>query len=209
MHPNSGRLVPFLESFELVREGRRTAEEFLADADNECHVAATLMCELACCLIAAGEDDEGGSLLVGAGMMESVQLGLVRVGTTDRQRELYLTAMREELAVLLSFVASHEGSWGATDHEAFQRLLGCKGVAFEAALATRTAILAGRHPHLADRLQALWQMKEEIARRILEGPGHEGIEAHRASLWATRSTSTGWSTISAKASDDRGEGTWG
>ena len=52
----------------------------------------------------------------------------------------------------------------------------------EALAAQRDSILGGRYPQLQPLLQELIQLRAQMARKTLDGPGPEGVDAHREML---------------------------
>jgi tetratricopeptide (TPR) repeat protein len=108
--------------------------------------------------------------------------------TSDGQRLGYLEKARKRLFAFLSLARTHLPQDAAAVAEAYDLVLTRKALAAEAAAARRDAVLGGRYPHLKETLRALSALRQQIAARVLAGPGPEGRSAHRRLLeeWQER-----------------------
>jgi tetratricopeptide (TPR) repeat protein len=115
-------------------------------------------------------------------------IGRVFAVSSDAQRLGYLEKVRRRLFTVLSLVRTHLAADPAAVAEAYDLVLTRKALAAEAAAVRRDAVLGGRYPHLADRLRELSALRQQIAARVLAGPGEEGAKAHRRLLagWQER-----------------------
>jgi CHAT domain-containing protein/tetratricopeptide (TPR) repeat protein len=108
--------------------------------------------------------------------------------TSDGQRLGYLEKVRRRLFTVLSLVRTHLSEEPAAVAEAYDLVLTRKGLTAEAAAARRDAVLGGRYPHLEGKLRELSALRQQIAARVLAGPGALGAGAHRLILegWQER-----------------------
>ncbi len=111
-------------------------------------------------------------------------IGRVFAVSSDAQRLGYLEKVRRRLCTVLSLVRTHLAADPAAVAEAYDLVLTRKALAAEAAAARRDAVLGGRYPHLADKLREVSALRQQIAARVLAGPGEEGTRAHRRLLTA-------------------------
>ena len=139
-------------------------------------------------LATRGRRAEAITLMLEALAVESRVTGAVFSFTSDRQRMSHLARVRASLDVFLSLVSLEPTGVRHLVEEAYDVVLGRKGLAAEALSVQREAALGGRHPQLAERLNELGQLKASIGRSVLAGPGPEGKEQHRELLseWTTK-----------------------
>jgi tetratricopeptide (TPR) repeat protein len=138
--------------------------------------------------VAAGRPADALARLREVTTVERRAIGRTFAVTSDGQRLGYLEKVRQHLFTVLSLVRTHLPEDPAAVAEAFDLVLSRKGLAAEAAAARRDAVLGGRYPHLEGKLRTLSMLHQQIAARVLAGPGSEGGKAHRRVLeeWQER-----------------------
>ena len=90
---------------------------------------------------------------------------------SERQRMVYLQTFKENLDLFLSFIseASLDLSFSARQ-AGVDVVLKRKALAAEALAVQREALLGGRYPNLAPKLEALLALRQQIAQKLLTGP---------------------------------------
>jgi CHAT domain-containing protein/tetratricopeptide (TPR) repeat protein len=108
--------------------------------------------------------------------------------SSDQQRLVTLEQPRADSDVLLSLVCQFLSSLPGAVAAAAQLVLRRKALAAEAAAIERAALLGGKYPHLATRLEKLKTLRRQITQAAAAGPGPEGPAAHQHRLadWEAR-----------------------
>jgi CHAT domain-containing protein/Tfp pilus assembly protein PilF len=108
--------------------------------------------------------------------------------SSDRQRLATLEQIRGEFDAFLSLVSQSLTSSPDAVASAADLVVRRKALAAGALATQRDAVLGGKYPHLAARLEELTTFRRQIAQAVLAGPGLEGPEAHRQRLaeWEAR-----------------------
>jgi CHAT domain-containing protein/tetratricopeptide (TPR) repeat protein len=141
-------------------------------------LGATTERNLAAVCAAGGREGEAFDLLREAGWVDRDLIRQLLGFGSDRQRLSYLESIQSHLHMFLSLVRR----WFARDEArvaaALDLVLQWKCLAADAAAMRRDAVLGGRYPELEPELRRLGLLRAQIARKILDGPGPEGLEAH-------------------------------
>jgi hypothetical protein len=104
--------------------------------------------------------------LMGQGQgIEERLIGQVFSIGSETQRLAYVEGLRGNLYAYLSLVRQHFSQDPTAVAGALERVLRRKAIGAEALAAQRDAVLGGRHPHLAPRLEALTALRRQIAAR--------------------------------------------
>jgi TPR repeat protein/CHAT domain-containing protein len=98
---------------------------------------------------------------------------------SERQRTDFLRLVRDHTWLLLSLVLSRPGLPAA---DAFDLILRRKALLAEGLAAQRDGLVLGRRPDLALQVQRWRQLRARIARKTLDGPAGDGLEAHQRRL---------------------------
>lgn len=101
---------------------------------------------------------------------------------SEKQRLRYLSILRGETDSFLSLVARLTPSSPAAAAAGLDLVLKRKAIVAEAMAAERDAILGGRYPELESKLRELKILRFQIARKMMAGPGPDGIDEHRKTL---------------------------
>ena len=102
--------------------------------------------------------------------------------SSEHQRMSYLTTLAGTMETFLSLVLQHRSQTPAAVYQAFDRVLRRKAIGAEALAAQRDAVLGGHYPSLRSTLNELTALRRQIARKMLAGPGPEGVDLHRRYL---------------------------
>jgi CHAT domain-containing protein/tetratricopeptide (TPR) repeat protein len=116
--------------------------------------------------------------LVGSNRMISQVLSI----SSERQAAGFLTQVWREHHAYLSLVKQHFATVPETVRATLDVVLRRKCLQAEAIAARRDAVLGGHYPHLREPLRQLTELRQQVARKVLAGPGLEGMEAHRELL---------------------------
>jgi CHAT domain-containing protein/tetratricopeptide (TPR) repeat protein len=144
-------------------------------------VAASLYNLAALYAATARPGDALARLQQAAGLEERV-LGQVFAMSSERQRMAYLQTIRENLDAIVSFVFQYADSLPGVRQAGLELILRRKALGAEALAVQREAILGGKYPALQPLLQEWLALRQQIARKRLEGPGPEGAQAHQQTL---------------------------
>lgn len=114
--------------------------------------------------------------------VEQRMIGTVFAFGTESQRMLFLKTLQNDFFTLLSLVLGYHSHSPATVGSTLDLVLQRKAISAEALAVQRDVILGGRYPQLKPDLEQLSSLRMQIARRILAGPGAEGVQAHQLLL---------------------------
>jgi tetratricopeptide (TPR) repeat protein len=193
-HPDAAVCLSNLASLAQDRGDMRTAErlyrqalDIRREALGESHpdYALTLM-SLASVLVSAGRADEALQLMAEAMGIEQAFIAQVFALSSETQRITFLQRLWGKVDVFLSLVNDHLAGNAAVVAMALDVVLRRKALAEEASREGHYALLSGRYPEVADKLGQLWQLRAQIARKTLDGPGPEGAAEHEEHLAAWR-----------------------
>lgn len=101
---------------------------------------------------------------------------------SESQRLRYLSILRGEMDSFLSLVSQHMPKSPAAAMAGLDLVLKRKSIVAEAMAAERDAILGGRYPDLEPKLREMKILRFQIAKKMMSGPGPEGVDAHRKTL---------------------------
>jgi len=132
--------------------------------------------------VATGNVSKAFSLIEQAANIHGRLVGRVFAIGSEKQRIAYLTTLRDTFDTFLSLVLEHLAHSVAARQAALELVLRRKGVGVEASSTQFEAVLSGRYPHLQPKLGELVVLSTKINRKILDGPGSEGSDAHRLLL---------------------------
>jgi tetratricopeptide (TPR) repeat protein len=121
-------------------------------------------------------------LMQDAAKIQSQILGQIFSISSDNQRLTYLQQTRGEFYAFLSLVAKYLPNAPDAVQASFDLVLRRKALGAEAAAIQRTAILSGRYPHLADQLNDLRQLDNQIASLAWNVPPPEQLTAYQTQL---------------------------
>jgi hypothetical protein len=94
----------------------------------------------------------------------------------------FVTTILGDLHLFLSLVSKNRGEPAEALRAAADLVLRRKAIAAEALAAQRDAVRGGRYPALQAQLRRLADLRMQIARKTLAGPGPEGWQTHRQQL---------------------------
>jgi tetratricopeptide (TPR) repeat protein len=97
---------------------------------------------------------------------------------SESQRMDYLASLRRDLHIFLSLITYYVDSPPRACQLGMELVLRRKGLGAEALAAQRDAVLGGLYPTLTASVGKLINLRMQIARRALSGPGEEGLEEH-------------------------------
>jgi CHAT domain-containing protein len=143
---------------------------------------ATSLDNLAALYAATGRAREAMLLTEKATAIDDRMIGQVLAIGSERQRDAFLNKVVSKLHVFLSLVLQHLSDSRNAIQAVFELVLRRKAVAAEAVAAQRDALLGGRYPALEPRLRDLADLRTQLARKTLAGPGPEGLESHLRAL---------------------------
>ena len=131
---------------------------------------------------ATGNVPKAFSLIERAADIHGQLVGRVFAIGSEKQRTAYLTTLRDTFDTFLSLVLEHLAHSVTARQAALELVLRRKGVGVEASSTQFEAVLSGCYPHLQPKFRELVVLSTKINRKILDGPGSEGSDAHRRHL---------------------------
>jgi len=137
---------------------------------------------LAALYIASNRVEEGLELMKNASGIDDLMIGQIFSISSEEERLDYLSAIRFHLDVFFSFVFRDFSRSPQVIGDAFTLLQKRKAIALEAFAVQRDAILIGKYTHLSGKLDTLKNVRNQIARKTLDGSGIEGYAAHQRYL---------------------------
>jgi CHAT domain-containing protein/tetratricopeptide (TPR) repeat protein len=126
---------------------------------------------LALVVARTGRPLEAMELMQEANEIDSRVMAQVFATGSESQRMQYLAELRRNFHIFLSLVVHQLSDQPAAVREAFDLTLQRKAIGAEALAAQRDAILSGRYPQLALKLEELRDLRARIARKTLSGFG--------------------------------------
>ncbi|BAZ21218.1 tetratricopeptide TPR_2 repeat protein [Kalymmatonema gypsitolerans NIES-4073] len=102
---------------------------------------------------------------------------------SESRRMAYLRKLQTELEAFLSLVCQYLCHSPDAVQAALNLVLRRKGIGAEALAAQRDAVLGGRYPELAPKLEKLTALRMQIAQKTLAGPPNlQGLQEHKQIL---------------------------
>jgi CHAT domain-containing protein/tetratricopeptide (TPR) repeat protein len=166
----------------------RQALESTRTALGENHPSYALsLNNLAVLYVATDRASEALALMEKAAAIDDRMIGQVLGISSDRQRIAYLETVVCNLHMFLSLVQQHLVGSPSAVRAALDLVLRRKAIAAEAMAAQRDVVLGGKYPALEPRLRELADLRMQIARETLAGPGPESLESRlrRLGEWNT------------------------
>lgn len=143
---------------------------------------STCLQNIATAYVAMHRQSEGLAMMKQSMSVDDRMISNVFSFATDKDRLAFLSTLDSGFNAYLSLVYQYFPDNSEEVQYALDVVLRRKGIAAEALAAQRDAILGGKYPKLASKLEELSQLRMQIARKVLEGPGPEGLEAHERFL---------------------------
>jgi len=189
-HPNTarslGNLGGLLRAMGDLAEARPYYERALAIHEKALGPnhpdTATSLNNLGALLVAAGRVQEAFPRMRQAAAIDDRMLGQVFTIGSDRQRTAFLRTIQGNMEMFLSLVWRHLPGDPSVVRAALDLVLRRKAVLAEALAAQRDAVLGGKYPRLKPQLNEWVTLRRQIARKILAGPGPEGLALHQRQL---------------------------
>jgi CHAT domain-containing protein len=161
----------------------RQALEVTRAALGEAHPDfTTSLNNLAGLYVTMGFPSEALPLMEQAASVEDRLIGQVFSIGSDRQRLAFLATVHGHRDQFLSLTWRHLASSPQVVTAALNLLLRRKAVAADSLAAQHQALLGDKYPALRDCFQQWADLRGQIARATLAGPGPEGLAAHRERL---------------------------
>ncbi len=101
---------------------------------------------------------------------------------SEKQRSAFLKRTQGNIYRFLSLVSGHLAHSSDAVSAGIDIVLRRKAISAEALAAQRDAVLGGKYPDLADSLHRMADLRRQMARKTLAGPGREGLQAHQQQL---------------------------
>ncbi len=135
-----------------------------------------------------GRQTEAMSLMQQAATINAQIIGQVFSIASEIQRLNYLATLEGNLHGFLSLVRQYLSGDSSAIESAFDLVLRRKAITTEVAAIQRDAMLSGMYPLLETKLQELNELRMQLARKTLAGPGLEGLSTHQQLLneWGTQ-----------------------
>jgi CHAT domain-containing protein/tetratricopeptide (TPR) repeat protein len=143
---------------------------------------ATCLNNLALLYVTLDRSSEALPLMEQAAVVEDRMIGQIFSVGSDRQRMAFLAIAHGNRERFLSLAWRHHTSCPGAVGAALNLLLRRKAVGAESLAAQHQALLGDKYPTLRDRFREWTDLRGQIARATLAGPGPEGLAAHRERL---------------------------
>jgi hypothetical protein len=115
------------------------------------------------------------------GSIDDAAMGNVfRIGS-EQQRELFALNTKQKLDIICSLLRELQDDPSIVTR-VFDLVLRRKAITAEALTVQRESVLGNKYPELKPNLQELSAVRMQLARKTLDGPGPEGIQAHKSML---------------------------
>jgi CHAT domain-containing protein/tetratricopeptide (TPR) repeat protein len=137
---------------------------------------------LALLYVSLDRSSEALPLMEQAAAVEDRMIGQISSIGSDRQRMAFLADAHGNREVFHSLAWRHLASSPAAVTAALSLLLRRKAVAAESLAAQHQALLGDKYPDLRDRFREWADLRMQITRKTLAGPGPEGPGAHQERL---------------------------
>ncbi|MFT3775669.1 MAG: CHAT domain-containing protein [Minicystis sp.] len=195
-HPEVIMDLQGLATFEAVGGDYAAAEAHFQEAltraartlgeDHPLHV--TVLHGLAALHVCAGRDADARATLDRLLPLEDRLIERVFAVGSEQRRGAYLATIGDTLHVLLTLVRRTIASSPEAARTALDYVLRRKAIETDALSVQRDLVLGGRYPALAAELAEIAALRAQIARKALDGPGPEGLEAQRKTIgeWRER-----------------------
>lgn len=125
---------------------------------------------------------EAMNLLKETVTIQNLMIGQVFAIGSEQQRRNFIKALQTFLDTFLSVLLRHFSFSPEDIAEALDFVLVRKALGDEAIKAQRGAILSGKYPLLEDKLKELDVLRMQIAKKEMNGPGNEVIDAYNQTL---------------------------
>lgn len=180
-----GEIGDAVKAEELCRQALKIRRAALGEEHPD--VGLSLYNLAAVCAM-TGRNVQALSLMRRAGRIDDLVIGQVFSIGSENQRSAILQKVRGNLDSYLSLVAQSFANAANVIREAMDVVLRRKAIAAEALAVQRDTVLRGKYPDLQSPLKELSMLRSQIARKILDGPGPEGIDTHEQQLaeWTNR-----------------------
>jgi CHAT domain-containing protein/tetratricopeptide (TPR) repeat protein len=142
---------------------------------------ARLLDNLAIFCAVAGRRDEALSLWEESDSLAASPVSKILAASSERQRLALVGQHHRKYWAFLS-VVGQLGYPADYAERAYNVVLRRKMLVAEIGARHRDEVLGGRHPELRPKLRALALLRQNIARKMLTGPGPEGADSHQAIL---------------------------
>jgi CHAT domain-containing protein/tetratricopeptide (TPR) repeat protein len=154
--------------------------------DDHLETAVTLA-NLAGVCARLGEPEAALELKLQGVAIEDRAIGHLFAAGSDRQRAAFSRTTHGSRDSLLSLVWRYFAQAPDRIGTALDLVLRRKGIVAEAQAVQRDAVLSGAHPHMRERLREWSDLRLQLARRTLAGPGAEDAQTYRQQLIAWNS----------------------
>jgi tetratricopeptide (TPR) repeat protein len=131
---------------------------------------------------ALGQRSDAHEALERAAAIQDYALEQVFSVSSEAQRLSFLATLQEHLAVYLTLASAPPGGNFSLVYGAWRLVLRRKAIVAESMGSQREAALSSGDPHVAELFRAWDNLRGQIARHILDGPGRLGPAAHREGL---------------------------
>jgi CHAT domain-containing protein/tetratricopeptide (TPR) repeat protein len=177
---NLAALDEFDGRFDQAEAGYRETYEIYRQSLGESHPrSATVLNNLAILYAVQGQRAEALSVSLQVAAAHDQLIDQVFALGSESQRMAYLQNIRWGSAVFISLAALPAASSQENINACFELVLRRKGLMAEVLVAQREALLAGRYPQLAEKIQSLSTLRAQIGQKHLAGPGAEGLSAYQ------------------------------
>jgi CHAT domain-containing protein/Tfp pilus assembly protein PilF len=102
---------------------------------------------------------------------------------TEQQRETNLATFNGSKNRYLSLITMFFSENSQVIQSAFDLVLRRKAIGAEALMVQRDVVLSGKYPHLAEPFHDLKMIRIQIAKKVFDGAGGEGLEEHERLLF--------------------------
>ncbi len=142
---------------------------------------AGCLCNLALLYAATGRRIEAMESMLHVASIDDAAMGNVFRIASEHQRELFVLKTKQKLDIICSLLRMVQGD-ARIVHRVFDLVLRRKAITAEALAVQRESILGDKYPELKCDLRHLCALRMQTARKTLDGPGPEGIQAHESIL---------------------------
>jgi tetratricopeptide (TPR) repeat protein/CHAT domain-containing protein len=124
-----------------------------------------------------GRPGEALELMDRAANLEDRLVAHLSAIASERQRLDLLARLRKHVFAFLTLIVEHHSKSPSARRKALELTLRRKGLAAEVLAAQGEALLSGRYPSLAPRLEDLAALRARVASATLAGPDRPGLDA--------------------------------
>lgn len=147
---------------------------------------AEILCNLATICAASSRLGEAEELFQKEFFLNDEHLATVSSITSEAQRAAYLRMFRYRYYLYLAFLFRFRRDDPEGTRRGLDVVLRRKAIGAEALLTQWTALLGGRHPELKERLDQLLDVRQAIARTLLDTPDSGGRSKHLERITALK-----------------------